>query len=134
MPRGGYVIGKVELAGKIIEHDHGYRAEWARVVALLPVPGQELQAEAIAKEYGAQVSDELLELLPSLIGRRVEAPPDPAVVSRRTEAKMRRRVVWRSAARGLPAMALTIAVLSAFGVMPAFQLIVLAAMALSWAG
>ena len=33
----GQVMGRVELAGKIIEHDRGFRAERARLVELVPL-------------------------------------------------------------------------------------------------
>lgn len=32
----GVVLGRVELAGKVIEHDRGFRAERARVADLIP--------------------------------------------------------------------------------------------------
>jgi hypothetical protein len=38
---GGNLIGRVELAGKVIEHDLGFRAERARIDALIPVAGNE---------------------------------------------------------------------------------------------
>jgi hypothetical protein len=39
------VIGRVELAGKVIEHDLGYRAERARIAALIPVEGDTFSTE-----------------------------------------------------------------------------------------
>lgn len=33
----GYAVGLVELTGKVIEHEHGYRAEQAKIVALAAV-------------------------------------------------------------------------------------------------
>lgn len=60
------LVGKVELAGKVIEHDRGYRAERARVVELLPAPGQEALAERAAATYGVPVSNELIEAFPEL--------------------------------------------------------------------
>jgi hypothetical protein len=52
----GYIYGRVQLAGKVIEHELGYRAELARVMEFLPVKGQERAAEALATVYGARVS------------------------------------------------------------------------------
>jgi hypothetical protein len=37
----GWIFGRVELAGKIIEHDYGYRAQRARIVELNPLEGDE---------------------------------------------------------------------------------------------
>ena len=39
------VIGRVELAGKVIEHDLGYRAGGARIAALIPVEGDTFSRE-----------------------------------------------------------------------------------------
>jgi hypothetical protein len=35
--RPHYASGVVELGGKVIEHEFGYRAEWARIVGILPI-------------------------------------------------------------------------------------------------
>jgi DNA-binding CsgD family transcriptional regulator len=35
----GYVMGRVELAGRIVEHEFGYRAERARIAELVPLEG-----------------------------------------------------------------------------------------------
>ncbi len=72
------LVGRVELAGKIIEHDDGYRAEFARVVELLPAPGQESAAEWIASVYGARVSLDLINLWGSFPHSRSEPCPEPA--------------------------------------------------------
>jgi hypothetical protein len=57
---GRVVIARVHLVGKIIEHEIGYRAEMARVVELLPVPGQGMVARLLARTYAVRVSKELL--------------------------------------------------------------------------
>ena len=44
----GVVLGRVELAGKIIEHEHGYRAERARIAKLIPISGTEQTVMRIA--------------------------------------------------------------------------------------
>lgn len=57
------VIGRVELAGKVIVHERGYRAERARIVELIPIRGSEVPTHSVARRLG-------LELAPS-----VAAPP-----------------------------------------------------------
>jgi hypothetical protein len=49
------VVGRVELAGKVIEHDHGYRAELARVRDILPIEGQRARIEHIARRFGVPI-------------------------------------------------------------------------------
>jgi hypothetical protein len=36
---GGILMGRVDLAGKVIEHELGYRAEKARIAELIPLEG-----------------------------------------------------------------------------------------------
>jgi hypothetical protein len=47
-----FVLGRVELAGKVIEHELGYRAERARIVELIPLRDQQRTVEAIARRAG----------------------------------------------------------------------------------
>jgi hypothetical protein len=47
-----FVLGRVELAGKVIEHEFGYRAERARIVELIPIWGGELGVQALARRIG----------------------------------------------------------------------------------
>lgn len=55
-PRGvNPVWGVVELAGKLAIHEHGYRAQYARPVAVEYVAG----IEAIAERYGLVVLEDL---------------------------------------------------------------------------
>src|SRR5262249_30909199 len=42
------VLGKVAFAGKVIEHSLGYRAERARILELIPVPGKERSVMRLA--------------------------------------------------------------------------------------
>lgn len=63
-PGMSMILGKVELAGKIIEHTAGYRAERARVVQLLPMRGQRRVAKSLATIYGVDVSRQLRHLRP----------------------------------------------------------------------
>jgi hypothetical protein len=51
------ILGKVELAGKVIEHDGGYRAERARIAEIVALPGFALWTEAVSKRYGVPVGD-----------------------------------------------------------------------------
>ena len=47
-----HVLGRVLLAGKVIEHDEGYRAERARIAELIPVKGTERTVELLAAALG----------------------------------------------------------------------------------
>ena len=47
-----HVLGRVLLAGKVIEHDDGYRAERARIAELIPVKGTERTVELLAAALG----------------------------------------------------------------------------------
>src|SRR5215211_574550 len=51
----GMVLGRVELAGKIIEHKRGYRAERARIAELIPVRGTERTAIRLAARLGVPI-------------------------------------------------------------------------------
>jgi hypothetical protein len=52
-PSGPHVIlGRVELAGKVIECSTGFRAERARIVDLTPVVGTEREAMRLANSLG----------------------------------------------------------------------------------
>jgi hypothetical protein len=47
----GIVAGRIQMAGKIIEHQHGFRAERARIVELFPIEG----TEPCVRVLGAQL-------------------------------------------------------------------------------
>jgi hypothetical protein len=47
-----YVLGRVLLAGKVIEHANGYRAERARIAELIPVTGTERTVAGLAAVLG----------------------------------------------------------------------------------
>jgi len=49
---GDVILGRVELAGKVIECTDGYRAERARITQLTPVAGTEQQAMRLANRLG----------------------------------------------------------------------------------
>jgi hypothetical protein len=52
---GRFILGRVELAGKVIEHDDGYRAERARIVELIPLRDSERDVEALARRVDVPV-------------------------------------------------------------------------------
>jgi hypothetical protein len=58
--RPGMVAGKVQLAGKVIEHDHGYRAERARLAEVLPFFANRSLSESVAERYGVPLGPEQL--------------------------------------------------------------------------
>jgi hypothetical protein len=47
-----YLLGRVLLAGKVIEHARGYRAERARIAELIPVNGTERTVAPLAASLG----------------------------------------------------------------------------------
>jgi hypothetical protein len=53
----GAVLGKVQLAGKIVEHEHGYRAERARIAELIPIRGTERDVRELGLQLGLKVGD-----------------------------------------------------------------------------
>ena len=53
----GWILGRVELAGKIIEHDDGYRAEKARIAELIPIEGDEPNSVRLAALLGLTLGD-----------------------------------------------------------------------------
>jgi hypothetical protein len=53
------IVGRVELAGKVIEHDRGYRAELARVAEILPIEGQRARNEPVAHLFGVPIGEEI---------------------------------------------------------------------------
>jgi hypothetical protein len=53
------IVGRVELAGKVIEHDRGYRAGLARVAEILPIEGQRVRNEAVAHRFGVPIGKEI---------------------------------------------------------------------------
>jgi hypothetical protein len=91
----GAVIGRVQLAGKIIEHDRGYRAEHAWIAEILPISGRGREARVVAERYGvplgAEIPAEALPEFSDLIpfvgcvypGAAVSTPPpEPTILGR----------------------------------------------------
>lgn len=52
----GQVMGRVELAGKIIEHEYGYRAEKARIAELIALEGTTPDLIGLAAQLGLPVA------------------------------------------------------------------------------
>jgi hypothetical protein len=52
----GIVFGRVELAGKIIEHDFGFRAERARIAEFIPLRGRERSIMMLANRLGVPMA------------------------------------------------------------------------------
>ncbi len=83
----GAVLGRVELAGKIIEHAYGYRAERARVAELIPLLGSEQVIIRLAARLGVgmgssvQPSKRAKARLAAALGLPedfvLQPPPDP---------------------------------------------------------
>jgi hypothetical protein len=72
----GLVMGRVELAGKVIEHEFGYRAERARIVELIPFKGTERSVMILSARVGLPVSEPVdmpspVRTLPPPTGSRV---------------------------------------------------------------
>jgi hypothetical protein len=53
------IVGRVHLAGKVIEHAQGYRAERARVVEVFPIQGRSRLTASIASKFGVPVGDQI---------------------------------------------------------------------------
>ena len=53
----GWIFGRVELAGKIIEHEFGYRAQRARIVELNPLEGDERNSLHLSALLGLPIGD-----------------------------------------------------------------------------
>jgi DNA-binding CsgD family transcriptional regulator len=52
----GALMGRVELAGKVIEHERGYRAERARIVGLVPIEGATRDVMRYGNRLGIPIS------------------------------------------------------------------------------
>lgn len=68
------VLGRVELAGKVIEHEYGYRAERARIAELLPFEGTERDVMRVANRLGLPIGRpvDLRSIEPAAFGGEVE--------------------------------------------------------------
>ena len=84
-----FVLGRVQLAGKIVEHELGYRAERARIVELIPIRGSEPEIQAIATRLGVGV------------GRAIIVPGAPDLRERLEQAWAATKPPPRSRADGI---------------------------------
>jgi hypothetical protein len=78
------IVGRVHLAGKVIEHELGYRAERARIAEILPLPGYDAWTDAVSQRYGVPVGDPPPELEPHsvpLFGFGCPGPSTPQAPS-----------------------------------------------------
>ena len=66
-PDPGVVMGRVELAGKIVEHEYGYRAERARIAELVPVQGTEDEVRRLAARLGVSMGKPIRVTGPAII-------------------------------------------------------------------
>jgi hypothetical protein len=77
----GWIFGRVELAGKIIEHDYGYRAQRARIAELNPVEGDERNNSRLAALLGLPIGDPVpvfeMPLFPNLPWTPPDGPSTP---------------------------------------------------------
>jgi hypothetical protein len=89
----GVVLGRIQLAGKVIEHDHGYRAERARIAELVPFLGTERRVIRLAARLGLSMGDPMPPTIfhPSMVRSALAAPgfsgPPPKPSSPRRRVK-----------------------------------------------
>jgi hypothetical protein len=72
----GWIFGRVELAGKIIEHDFGYRAQRARIAELNPLEGDERNSFYLAALLGLPIGDPVPVVTMPLSPDPPWSPPD----------------------------------------------------------
>ena len=80
-PEVGFVLGRVLLSGKVIEHGLGYRAQRARIAELIPFEGTERFVQALAERHGVGMAAAVRpgpRDLPSLAPRLRRPSPRPA--------------------------------------------------------
>jgi hypothetical protein len=82
----GIVLGRVELAGKIIEHEYGYRAERARIAELIPIRGTERTVMRLGARLGLPIGR-------AVAPNRTPANPRPTNPTPRGPSTPRRRVL-----------------------------------------
>src|SRR5918996_4743853 len=83
-----FVLGRVELAGKVIEHRLGYRAERARIVELIPLGRDQRAVEAIARRAGIGVGKRVKVPRTSIIRNRVRLLRLSRAASRAVEQRL----------------------------------------------
>lgn len=69
-------LGRVQLWGRVIEHNRGYRAEYARPLSLLLLGGTQKQADELAAFYRCEVKVRSGKLLARWLDRAAKAAAD----------------------------------------------------------
>jgi hypothetical protein len=72
----GWIFGRVDLAGKIVEHDSGYRAQRARIAELNPVEGDEPNSTRLAALFGVPIGNPVPVVTMPLPPAPPWSPPD----------------------------------------------------------
>jgi hypothetical protein len=72
----GWIFGRVELAGKIIEHEHGYRAQRARIAELNPLDGDQRNSSHLAALLSLPIGDPVSVVEMPLSPDPSWSPPD----------------------------------------------------------
>jgi hypothetical protein len=101
-----FVLGRVELAGKVIEHETGYRAERARIVELIPLRDQQRTVEVVARRAGVGVGQPVgvprmplrdrVRLLRLAWTASKAMPPSPASPAQRRNHQVFMFILWGS--------------------------------------
>ena len=55
-PNGNVVVGHVALWGDVIEHEHGYRAEYGSVYDIVSVTRDNIDLDALCCHYGCEIA------------------------------------------------------------------------------
>lgn len=66
-----YVVGEIALWGRILKHQHGYRAEFGYPLCIYRVPGSNHQAlSIIANAYRIPIQDKITDILQARVETR----------------------------------------------------------------
>jgi hypothetical protein len=55
-PSGGVVVGHVALWGDVIEHEHGYRAQYGSVHSILNEANDNPKLDLLRRRYGCEIA------------------------------------------------------------------------------
>jgi hypothetical protein len=78
----GIVLGRVELAGKVIEHEHGYRAERARIAEFIPFHGSERPVMILGNRLGVPIANAIdLPTIEEIVLRHTQTAPSHHVAA-----------------------------------------------------
>jgi hypothetical protein len=59
------ILGRVQLAGKVLEYTLGYRAERARILELIALTGRERSAKRLALHLGLPLAPAVMPWMPT---------------------------------------------------------------------